>query len=342
MRWLARTASLSVLFTACATGHVGDNVGRVGVDVDVEQGADARSGDGSSGAGIAPAPSSVLDPSSPMTSNAAALGAAAQDPAAIDPAVLARTAPGGAAAAVAAPCKVGPVPARFELDGFYRQACVVDGLPVVASGEVDPGALVAAGAIIEGMLRNRPDLALLMADRGFRLGIIGVEQRAVELPEYRDLPESYPRTDWDAARAYGATPRRPLAAAPEENLLCSDEDTYPGQSVLTHELGHSVLDMAVLPDDPDFGDRLRRAFKTATTMPVYRDTYAMTNADEYWAEGVQDFFDASRPGYGADGGGDGYDGPIYDRETLRQADPVLYALIVEVFTEVDFSPVCPL
>ena len=74
---------------------------------------------------------------------------------------------------------------------------------------------------------------------------------------------------------------------------------------------------------------------------IYRDTYAMTNADEYWAEGVQDFFDASRPGYGAGGGGDGYDGPIYDRETLRQEDPVLYSLIVEVFTEVDFSPVCP-
>lgn len=333
MRWLARTAALSVLFTACATGHVGDNVGRVGVGGDAagERGA-------ADGAGIAPAPSSVLDASA-GTMNGSALEPVALEPVALEPGVLARTAPGAAAFT---PCTVGPVPARFELDEFYRQACVVDGLPVVASDEVDPGALVAAGAVIEGMLRNRPDLALIMADRGFRLGIIGVEQRAVELPEYRDLPENYPRTDWDAARAYGATPRRPLAAAPEENLLCSDEDTYPGQSVLTHELGHSVLDMAVLPEDPDFGDRLRDAFDAAKRMPIYRDTYAMTNFDEYWAEGVQDFFDASRPGYGPGGGGDGYDGPIYDRRSLREEDPVLYELIVEVFTEVDYSPVCPL
>ncbi|MEZ5231967.1 MAG: hypothetical protein R2749_04570 [Acidimicrobiales bacterium] len=170
----------------------------------------------------------------------------------------------------------------------------------MASAEVDGASLQAAGAVIEGMLANRPDLARRMADRGFRLGVIGRSAGGGPSPvEYRDLPTSYPDTDWDAARAYGATPRRPLAAAPEENLLCSAEDTYPGQSVLTHELGHSVLDMAVLPDDPDFADRLRAAFDVAKRMPVYRDTYAMTNADEYWAEGVQDYFDASRPGYGA-------------------------------------------
>lgn len=325
-RWAARTALLSLLFSACATGHVGDNVGNVGGPFAVGSGTDGGTGQTAGDAAAVPSASS------PAAVGTEGVGA--------PPGVLARTA--GDATSAGPPCEVGPVPARFDLERFYTQACVVDGLPVVASAEVDGASLQAAGAIIEGMLANRPDLARRMADRGFRLGVIGVDQRAVDLPEYRDLPTSYPDTDWDAARAYGATPRRPLAAAPEENLLCSAEDTYPGQSVLTHELGHSVLDMAVLPDDPDFADRLRAAFDVAKRMPVYRDTYAMTNADEYWAEGVQDYFDASRPGYGAGGGGDGYDGPIFNRETLREQDPVLFALIVEVFTDVEFSPSCPL
>ena len=213
-------------------------------------------------------------------------------------------------------CTVGPVPRAFGLAAFYTKACVVDGLPVVASRTVADPALVAAADILRGMLAARPDLARAMATRRFRLGVIGVDQRAVDLPEYRDLPTSYPAVDWDAARAYGATPRRPLAAAPEENLLCSAADTYPGQSVLVHELGHSVLDMAVLPTDPGFEARLEAAFRAAANLDVYRNTYALTNADEYWAEGVQDFFDASRIAFGSDGGGDGYDGPIHSRATL--------------------------
>jgi len=239
-------------------------------------------------------------------------------------------------------CGVGSVPRAFGLPAFYTKACVVNGLPVVASPVVDDSALVAAADILRGMLAARPDLARAMAVRRFRLGVIGVEQRAVDLPEYRDLPSNYPAVDWDAARAYGATPRRPLAAAPEENLVCSAADTYPGQSVLVHELGHSVLDMAVLPADPGFEARLEAAFRAAARLDVYRNTYALTNADEYWAEGVQDFFDASRIGSGPDGGGDGYDGPIHSRATLLANDPVLYDLIAGVFTEsVSWRPSCP-
>lgn len=262
-------------------------------------------------------------------------------PVAPDPAAPAMASPAEPSVSGGMPCSVTAVHRELRLDAFYTQVCVVAGLPVVASPAVSGAALVAAGQIVQGMLSARPDLARAMAARGFRLGVIGTDQRAVELPEYRDLPFTYPETDWDAARAYGATPRRPLAAAPEENLLCSAADTYPGQSVLVHELGHSVLDMAVVPVDPSFEARIRSAYQAATTMAVYRDTYAMTNIDEYWAEGVQDFFNASRAAYGRAGGGDGYDGPVHDRASLRQADPVLYGLIVEVFTEVDWQPTCP-
>ena len=181
------------------------------------------------------------------------------------------------------PCQVVRAPRSLGLSSFYEQVCVVQGLPVVSSSQVEGAALVEAAVIVRGMLQARPDLARKMAERRFRLGVIGVGELAVELPEYRDLPTSYPNTDWEAARAYGATVGRPLAAAPEENLLCTAKDTYPGQSVLTHELGHSVLDMAVVPDDPGFDNRVRAAFRAASQLHVYQNTYAMTNVDEYWA-----------------------------------------------------------
>jgi hypothetical protein len=239
------------------------------------------------------------------------------------------------------PCEVEPLSAAAGLDPFYTQVCWAEGIPVVASDVVDGLALQAAADILVNMLRPRPDLKAALVSRKLRVGIIGTNQRAVDLPEYRDLPTSYPSTDWDAARAYGATPRRPLLAAPEENLICSAADSYPGQSVLTHEVGHTVLDMAVAPTDRSMKTRVETAYRQALGNPVYAHTYAMTNADEYWAEGVQDYFNASRAAYGVNGGGDGYDGPIASRAALQQDDPALAGLIAEVFGDNAWRPSCP-
>lgn len=348
---------LAVCLAACGTAStVGESVAVVGGDlVDAplgQQTADARpdaaAADPTGPAATGPA---AIDPTTPGagidpgTDPGIDPGTVPIEPVATDggpgAALTTTTTAPATAPAAGPPCTVGAVPRRLALNAFYEKACVVNGLTVVASSQVDDAALLAAAEIVRGMLGPRPDLAAEMSRRRFRLGIIGVSERAVDLPEYRDLPINYPNTDWDAARAYGATPRRPLAAAPEENLLCTLEDTYPGQSVLTHELGHSVLDMAVLTRNPGFENRIKAAYKAAASLDVYQNSYAMTNADEYWAEGVQDYFDASRAGYGAGGGGDGYDSPIYSRETLRQNDPTLYALVAEVFPESDWRPSCP-
>ncbi len=336
--WCRRWAAwLLIALPACGvTGSVADSVAVIGADrlpVVVET-RPASSGPASAdGAARPTAPGPATDVATAMVVTVTTAAAVT--------APDTRSAPAASRSIAGAGCAVDAVLRSMGLDAFYQKACMVHGLPVVASGVVADDALEAAGKILEGMLAPRPDLAAAMARRHFRLGVIGRDQRAVDLPEYRDLPVHFPRTDWDAARAYGATPQRPLAAAPEENLLCSGEDTYPGQSVLVHELGHSVLDMAVGPADRGFEARVEDAFAAARSMAVYRNTYAMTNHDEYWAEGVQDFFDASRPAYGPDGGGDGYDSPISSRETLRRYDPALYELIAEVFTESAWRPVCP-
>jgi alpha-glucosidase len=209
---------------------------------------------------------------------------------------------------------------------FYRKGCLVDGVPVVGSAEVDSRAIGQAARIAVNMLANRPDIWQALAGRGLRIGVIGTDQQAVDLPEYRDLPARFPGINWSGARAYSATLARPLLAGPEENLICSPRDTYPGQQVLVHELGHTAMDLGIRYLDRSFWPRVETAFANAKAKGLWTGFYGGTVATEYWAEGVQAYFDAARAtGPGLAGS------PISSRADLASYDPELYGLVREVF-----------
>jgi hypothetical protein len=234
-------------------------------------------------------------------------------------------------------CDVVGATSDLGFDPFYGQVCWALGIPVVGSGAVDPAALQAAARTVSAVLGPRPDLAGRLVEQGMKVAVLGVHERAVELPEYRDLPVRFPATDWDAARAYSATPSRPLLSAPEENLTCSSVDTYPGQQVLVHELGHSVMDLAVRAADPDAWDRVQRAYARATGSGQWVGYYGGTSAAEYWAEGVQAYFDASNPSSGPDPVGS----PVGSRDELAAYDPGLYTLVRGVFGDNPWRASCP-
>jgi hypothetical protein len=246
------------------------------------------------------------------------------------------SADGGAAPSES--CEPGAPRAADRFDPFYGQVCWVLAIPVLASGDVDQRALVAAAGIVAGVLGPRPDVGQLVARRGMKVAVLGRHERAVELPEYRDLPRRYPGEDWDAARAYSATATHPLLTAPEENLACAPADTYPGQQVLVHELGHSVMDLAVRPSDPSFWGRVERAYAHSLGAGRWVGYYGATSAGEYWAEGVQAYFDAGARSTEPDP----YGSPVADREQLAAYDPGLFELVREVFTDNPWrAPRCP-
>ncbi|MDY7104370.1 MAG: hypothetical protein S0880_24555 [Actinomycetota bacterium] len=237
-------------------------------------------------------------------------------------------------------CIVVPLVPADGYDEFYDQYCTSRlGVRIVADEAVDPDALVAAAELVDVVLADRPDIVTRLVDGDLRIGVLDRDDDAPEMPEYRDLPRLFPDVDWTAARAYGARPGRPLMVVPEENLLCRDDDTYPGQSVFLHEIGHTVLDMAVIPADPTFEDRVEAAYEAAMASGVYVDSYATVNADEYWAEGVQDYFDASRPRDESRSGG--FDSRVADRRSLLELDPTLHALVAEVFGDNGWRFACP-
>ena len=70
---------------------------------------------------------------------------------------------------------------------------------------------------------------------------------------------------------------------------------------------------------------------------MWANTYAATNKDEYWAEGVQGWYNANLERDPPDG----VHNAINTRTELAAYDPGLYQLIQEVFPEEDIL-LCPL
>jgi hypothetical protein len=234
---------------------------------------------------------------------------------------------------------LGPPPAHLGLDPFYKKYIDLDGLPIVSSEKTPDAALWEAHRIAKEMLRNLPDAREAMVRNKVRIGIMAESEVTLDIPEHRDLQKAFPDTDWNArARGLGATKQRPAITAGEENLLGYEKDRYRGESIFIHEFAHAIMDMGLVETDDSFMPRLRQAFFNAEENGLWENTYARANPSEYWAEGVQSYFDANRHADPPDG----VHNHVSTREALKRYDPKLYALIDSVFsTEWRWSPPKP-
>jgi len=229
-------------------------------------------------------------------------------------------------------CRIHP-PERPRFDDWYQQQCEVFGIAVVASERVDAAALPAVVDVIIGMLGERPELHAQLASTSFYLAIIAEEEGVTDLPEYRFLKDD-PNTDWDArARGFGDSE---LASAGEENVLCRDTDPYLGESILVHEFSHSILSAAIGPLETDFRGRVAASYDDAMAAGRWQDTYAATDHDEFWAEGVQDWFDTNLEADPPDS----IHNHVNTREELLDYEPALHALIAEQLSH-DWRYACP-
>jgi hypothetical protein len=235
-------------------------------------------------------------------------------------------------------CVVSAPPAGLGLDPFYTKYCSVRGFPIVANTVVSDVALRQAWFMIDAMLDKRPDVVGPMNSLHIRFGIIGANQATLDMPEYTTLQFTNPETDWNTrTRGLGATPSRPLVSAGEENLLCLPNGRYANESITIHEFAHAFLQDGIELLDPGFRSRLSEAFVGAIGSGKWANTYAATNADEYWAEGVQDWFDSNEQQIPTNG----IHNNINTRAELVTYDPALAALIAEVFPASDFTARCP-
>jgi formylglycine-generating enzyme required for sulfatase activity len=220
-------------------------------------------------------------------------------------------------------------PATLGLDTFYKKYVDAEGLPIVSSERTTDRALFAARDIARHMLRKRPDVRERLARARVRIVVMASSEVTLDVPEHAELagtPTDVATLDWnERARGLGATMAIPVTSAGEENLTCLPCDRYRGENVLMHELGHSIMNLG-LAGDTVFQRALHAAYDDAISRGLWRGTYAAKNVDEYWAEGVQDWFDANLHDV-AD------HNDVHTRAQLAGYDAALHRLLASVFED---------
>jgi hypothetical protein len=214
------------------------------------------------------------------------------------------------------------------LSPFYKKHVDLDGLPVVGSDKVSDAALIEAWRIGKEMLRNLPEARKAMIRLRVRIAIMAPTEQTLDIPEHSDLQRAFPQTDWNKrARGLGATKARPAISAGEENLLGLENDRYKGESIFIHEFAHAIFEMGMVEVDSAWRGRLRECFEAAKKNGLWIKTYAAENLNEYWAEGVQSYFDSNRTAQPPNG----VHNHVGTREALKAYDPRLFELIDKAF-----------
>jgi hypothetical protein len=218
-------------------------------------------------------------------------------------------------------CQVGPVPATlrqsWDVDPFYQKYADANGIPILTSNAPPDNTLVLACQLVLEMVSMRDDVRLALIDNQVHFAIVGVNELTNDIPEYSYMPDSINTR----ARGLGGNP----GLCAEESILCGPTDRWRGESICVHEFAHTISLYGLYDADPTFEDRLIDAYEAARAAGRFTNTYAMENEQEYWGEGVQDWYytnlESATP--------NGVHGPIDKREELQAYDPVLYDLIGE-------------
>lgn len=221
--------------------------------------------------------------------------------------------------------------AKDGVPAFYTQRVSANGFLIVASAKVSPFALKEAVYLADLMLAERPDVREAMIASGARLCIMAHDEFTTDLPEFarmspvKGFEAVSPKEYWDArARGLGGSETDPFCSCAEENLLAYDGDPYDTENIFIHEFAHNLHLRGLTNVDPTFDTRLKAAFDGAMKAGLWRGAYASSNHHEYWAEGVQSWFDNNRQN-------DAQHNHVDTRDELIAYDAGLAALCREVF-----------
>jgi hypothetical protein len=238
---------------------------------------------------------------------------------------------------------VTPTTTKFRIDPYYTKFTYAREFTVLGSRQVSDEALLKANDTIRKMFAYRHDILKAMIVDGARLVVLGRAETLSDLPELRHLKDS---TDADEVRYLDYTPALKLMVVPEENVLGLPGEPFAGKAMVVSVMARGLYHVTGLrPVDPgfearrgkqqyelrvkrmdvEFDHRLEKLHKDALGKGLWKGTPAARSRVEYWAAGVEAYFDAA---------GDGQapslaDRPITTREALKAYDPDLYALVDE-------------
>jgi dipeptidyl-peptidase-4 len=122
----------------------------------------------------------------------------------------------------------------------------------------------------------------------------------------------------------GGSHTDPFCSCAEENLLAYRGDPYSTENIFIHEFAHNIHLRGMANVDPGFDRRVKAAYDAAMKAGLWKGKYAAVNHHEYFAEGVQSWFDDNREN-------DHDHNHVNTRAELLEYDPGLAALCREIF-----------
>jgi dipeptidyl aminopeptidase/acylaminoacyl peptidase len=233
-------------------------------------------------------------------------------------------------------------PARLKFDPYYTKFTSAREFPVLGSGRVSDEALLRANDVIRKMFAYRHDILKAMIADGARLVVLGRAEKLSDLPEFKGEKKAA----CDAVRYLDYTAERKLLVVPEENVLGLPGDPFAGQCLVIGVFARGLhrvcgsrpaiadfdqkrdrqqYELRVKRLDVEFDRKLRQTYEAAREKGLWKGTVAARDPVEYWAAGVETYFDAAGsclPPQGADR-------PVTTREALQAYDADLHALVTE-------------
>jgi hypothetical protein len=234
-----------------------------------------------------------------------------------------------------------PPPGKFKADPYYTKFTYAREFVVLGSNKVSDEALLKVNDTIRKMFAYRHDILKALITDGARLVVLGRTEKLSDLPEFKDAP-----ADFDEVRCFEYTPTLKLLVVPEENVLGLAKEPFAGKclavSLFAKALYHVTGTRPVIPDfdkrrdkqqyelrvkrlDIEFDQKLAHLHEDAMGKSLWKGTPAARNKVEYWATGVEAYFDATGDGFPPNQA----DRPITTREALKAYDPDLFALVDE-------------
>ncbi|HEX2751098.1 MAG TPA: hypothetical protein VHM91_24025 [Verrucomicrobiales bacterium] len=230
-------------------------------------------------------------------------------------------------------------PPELNIPSFYKKYLSAHGLPIVASEKTNDYALKEVAYLVDLMLAKRPEVREAMIKSGSRMCIMAHNEFTTDLPDFARLGDvpmpEFPgisgKDYWDArARGLGGSEHDPLCSCAEENVLAFPGDPYAAECIVIHEFAHNIHLRGLVRVDPTFDKRLKETYRKAMEAGLWKGKYAATNHHEYFAEGVQSWFDNNREN-------DHDHNHVNTRVELLEYDPGLAAICREVFGDTELK-----
>ncbi|HPO69396.1 MAG TPA: hypothetical protein PKV53_03705 [Anaerohalosphaeraceae bacterium] len=235
-----------------------------------------------------------------------------------------------------------PVPSDLETDPVFRHYVWCRGFSIFGTAGVSEAALLEADRIVRNMFRYRHDVLKALIDGGLELAVYEDGQKPANLTALN--PAAFVDAQ-DPNRPAVTLPKRLRFGVPQSNLLDGLNSRPNEASMLIGAMAKALLLYTGFREvDPAYDSRrlkqqyekdlerldrrtyekVRQLYQRAMEQGLWKGTAAAQNAFDYFAAGVQAFFDG-----GSLTAADGQ--PLGTRQHLQEHDPRLEAFISGLF-----------